>query len=68
MLKLINEKLVIELELLSIRVLLGKVTLKVGQEKYLSLVLSRKVILGLTKLKIQTEKKLSYCRKRIVAE
>ena len=41
MLKLINEKLVIELELLSIRVLLGKVTLKVGQEKYLSLVLSR---------------------------
>ena len=39
-------------ELLSIRIFLGKVTLKMGQEKYLLLILFWKLIIGLTKLKI----------------
>ena len=37
--ELLNLKLMIELELLSIRILLVKVTLKIGQEKHLSLIL-----------------------------
>ena len=42
----------IESELLSIRIFLVKVTLKIGQEKYLLLILSWKLILGHKKLKI----------------
>ena len=56
-LKLLNWKLMIELELLSIRIFLVKATLKIGQEKYLLLILLWKLILGLKNLKIQTEKK-----------
>ena len=56
-LKLLNWKLMIELELLSIRIFLVKATLKIGQEKYLLLILFWKLILGLKNLKIQTEKK-----------
>ena len=37
--KLLNLKLVIESELLRIRIFLVKVTLKIGQEKYLLLIL-----------------------------
>ena len=56
-LKLLNWKLMIELELLSIRIFLVKATLKIGQEKYLLLIQFWKLILGLKNLKIQTEKK-----------
>ena len=45
-------KLMIELELLSIKIFLVKVTLKIGQEKYLLSILFLKLILGLIKLKI----------------
>ena len=38
-LKLLNLKLMIELKLLSIKIFLVKVTLKVGREKYLLLIL-----------------------------
>ena len=45
-------KLMIEPELLSIRIILIMITPKIGQEKYLLLILFRKLILGLTILKI----------------
>ena len=38
-LKLLSLKLMIESELLSIKLILAKVTLKIGQEKYLLLIL-----------------------------
>ena len=41
----------IELQLLSIRIFLGKVTLTIGQEKYLLSILFWKLILGHIKLK-----------------
>ena len=47
-----NLKLEIKSELLSIRIYLVNVTLKIGQEKYLLSILCRKLILGLIKLKI----------------
>ena len=50
--KLPGLKLLIESELLNIRIYLVKVTLKIGQGKYLLLILAWKVILGLIKLKI----------------
>ena len=55
-LKLLSLKLMIELELLSIKFSLAKVTLKIGQEKYV-LIPFWKLILGLKKLKIWMEKK-----------
>ena len=42
----------VELELLSIRIFLVKVTLKIGQENYLLSILFWKLILGLMNLKI----------------
>ena len=42
----------IEPELLSIKIFLIKATLKIGQEKYLLLILFWKLILGLIKLNI----------------
>ena len=39
----------IECELLSIKIILVKVTLQIGEKKYLSLVLFWQLILGLTK-------------------
>ena len=50
--KLLNLKLVIQSELLSIRIFLVKVSLKIGQEKYSLSILSLKLILGLKKSKI----------------
>ena len=50
--KLVSLKLMIESELLSIRIFLVKVTLNIGQEKYLLLILFWKLIPGLMKLKI----------------
>ena len=47
----------IEWELTSIQISLGKVTLKIGQEKYLLLILFWKLILGLIKWKTSTDKK-----------
>ena len=44
--------LMIESELLSVRIFLLKITLKIGQEKYLLLILFLKLILWLIKLKI----------------
>ena len=46
-----------ESEWISIRMFLVKVTLKIGQEKYLLPILFWKLILGLMKLKIYTKKK-----------
>ena len=51
-LKPLSLKLMIELELLSIRIFLVKVILKIGQEKYLLSILFWKLILGLINLKI----------------
>ena len=51
-LKLLNLKLMIESELLSITIFLVKVTLKIGQEKYLLLIMCWKLILAFIKLKI----------------
>ena len=56
-LKLLTLKSVIELEWLSIKIFLVKVTLKIGQEKYLLLILLSvdfevQLIVGLIKLKI----------------
>ena len=48
-LKLLNLQWMIESELLSIRIFLVKVTLKVGHEKYLFLILFGKLILWLIK-------------------
>ena len=45
-------KAMIESELLSIRIFLVKVTLKIGQQKYLLPILFSKLILRLIKLKI----------------
>ena len=45
-------KWMIEIELPSIKIILVKVTRKIGQEKYLLLILFWKLILGLIKLKI----------------
>ena len=42
----------IELELVSIKIVLVKVTLKIGQEKYLLSILFWKLILGLINLNI----------------
>ena len=39
-------------ELLSVKIFLVKVTLKIGQDKYLLLILFEKLILGLITLKI----------------
>ena len=50
--KLLNLKLIIESELLSIRIFLVRVILKIGQEKYLLLILFCKLILGHIKFKI----------------
>ena len=49
--KLLNLNLMIESELLSIGILLVNVTLKIGQEKYLLLILFWKIILGFKDLK-----------------
>ena len=46
-----------ESELLSTGIFLVKVTLKIGQDKYLLSILFWKLILALIKLKISTEKK-----------
>ena len=46
----------IEPEILSIRIFLVKVTLKIGQEKYLLSILFSKLTFGLIKLKIYMEK------------
>ena len=51
-LKLLGLKLMTELEVLSTRILLVKVTLKIGQEKGLLSILCGKLILGHIKLKI----------------
>ena len=51
-LKLLSLKLMIESELLSIRIFLLKIKLKVGQVKYLLLILFWKLVLGFIKLKI----------------
>ena len=45
-LKLLNLNLMIESELLSIKIFLARVTLKIGQERYLLLILCWKPILG----------------------
>ena len=50
--KLLNKKLMIESKSKSIRIFLVKVTLKIGQEKYLLLILFWKLILGHVNLKI----------------
>ena len=50
--KLLNLKLMIRLELLGIRIYLVKVTLNIGQEKYFLLILFLKLALGLINLKI----------------
>ena len=47
----------IESELLSIRILLVKVILKIGQDKYLLSILCWKLNSGIIKLKILTKKK-----------
>ena len=47
----------IESELLSIRIFFVKVTVKIGQEKCLLLILFWKLLLRLMKLKIWTKKK-----------
>ena len=52
MLKILSLKLMIESKSISIRIFLREVTMKMDQEKYLSLLLCRKVILGVIKLKI----------------
>ena len=49
-----------ESEWISIRMFLVKVTLKIGQDKYLLPILFLKLILGLMKLKIYTKKKKKY--------
>ena len=51
-LKPLSLKLMIELELLSIRIFLVKVPLKIRREKYLLSILFRKLVLGLIKFKI----------------
>ena len=53
-LNLLNIKLIIESELRSIRIFLEKVTLKIGQGKYLLLILVWKLIFGHIKSKIYT--------------
>ena len=50
--KLLNLKLMIQLELLGTRIYLVKVTLNIGQEKYFLLILFLKLALGLINLKI----------------
>ena len=50
-------ELIIEWELLSLRIFSVKVTLKIGQRKYLLLILFWKLIFGLIKLKVETENK-----------
>ena len=50
--KQLSLKLVIESELLSTKIFLAKVALKIGQNKYLWLILCWKLIVGLVKLKI----------------
>ena len=58
-----------ESEWISIRMFLVKVTLKIGQEKYLLPILFWKLILGLMKLKIYTKKKnMKFLWKRTVVE
>ena len=51
-LKLLSLKLMTELELLIIKILLVKATLKIGQEKLLLLIRFWKLIFGFIKLKI----------------
>ena len=51
-LKPLSLKLMIELELLSIRIFLVKVTLKIRREKYLLSILFRKLVLGLIIFKL----------------
>ena len=51
-LKLLSLKLMIWSELLSIKIFLVQFTLKIGQEKYLLLILFWKLILRITKLMI----------------
>ena len=51
-LKLLNLKSKVESELLSIKTVLVQVLLRIGQEKYLLLILFWKLILGKIKLKI----------------
>ena len=46
-LKLVKLKLMVESRLLSLRISLVTFTLKIGQEKYLLLILFRKLIFGL---------------------
>ena len=48
----------IKSELLSIKIFLVKVTMKIGQEKYLLSILFWKLILGLINVNIETEKKM----------
>ena len=68
-LKLLSLNLMIDSEVLIMRIFLVKVTLKIGQGKYLLSILFWKLILGLMKLKFKQRKnnrKLLW--KRIVAE
>ena len=51
-LKLLSLKLMTESEVLSIRIHLVKVTLKIGHKKCLLLILFAKIILGLIKLNV----------------
>ena len=55
--KLLMLKLMIEPEILIIKIFSVKVALKIGQEKYLLSILFWKIILGLIKWKIEIEKK-----------
>ena len=57
-----------ESEWISIRMFLVKVTLKIGQEKYLLPILFWKLILGLMRLKIYTKEKIiwSFYEKELV--
>ena len=48
----------IKSELLSIKIFLVKVTMKIGQEKYFLSILFWKLILGLINVNIETEKKM----------
>ena len=69
-LKLLNLKLVRKSGLLNITIFLVKVTPKIGQEKYLWLILCWKIIFEQIELKIQMQKKnnTKLLRKRIVVE
>ena len=65
-LKLPSLKWMIELELLSIRIFLVKVILKIGQEKYFLSILLWKLILGLIKFKERKNMKMNFYEKELL--